>query len=147
MLHTACTCSTDVCFITYTCIGKASPTATMSESVNPIHTTLILVIVFGVVCGMTLITILVLVSYLLHVRIKRKQKPSEFQFVAQSYLLLSFAKNVILSEHPKQTLEMKFSNPDPTYDNAQEILMVERTQAEQIRTEACVAYASVAQAQ
>ena len=114
---------------------------------NPIHTTLILFIVIGVVCGLTLTTILVLVSCLLHLRMKRKQKPSEFQFVAQSYLLLSIAKIVILSEHPQQTLEMKISNPDPTYDNAQEILMVERTQAKQIWTEACVAYASVAKAQ
>ena len=80
VLHTAYACSTDV-FITY--IGTASPTSTIGESMNPVNTTLVLLIVFGIACGLTLLTVLVLVSCLLHLRIKRKQKSSEFRFVAQ----------------------------------------------------------------
>ena len=49
-----------------------------------------------------------------------------------------------LLDHSQQELELKFNNPaEPTYDNAQEILMFESTQAKGIKTETCVAYASV----
>ena len=112
------------------CIGMASPTAPIDEPVNPTHPALILLILIGFGCGLTLIVILVLVSYVLRLRIKRRQSlvSAVFCFTNWCYGLL---KIVIPSEHLQQKYEMKLSNPwpDSTYDNAQEMLILEKTQA------------------
>ena len=84
-------CSTYI-FITYICIGMASPTATIDEPVNPTHPVLILLIIIGIGCGLTLIAILILMSCVLRLRIKRRQKLSECHVLLHKLAFL-FVKN------------------------------------------------------